>query len=190
MGGIIDVHWPFDSALGSLRSFGPRSRPDRPIDVLGVALSEDEGRLASRRGGALSLPAAGRRAPLPRNDFAPQLSQRGESKGSRVRHEDSKSHLLKLPVILQNSAHGERIIDLDAGELRSYLELDEASVNRLTSRFRCRPSPVVRFPRSTREQQAEEFRTMLETCEARSKSDIARITGVSRAWVTKVMKLR
>lgn len=106
-----------------------------------------------------------------------------------ARHENSKNLLVNLPIILQNSRHGQKIAAVDPAEVSKFLDLDREAIDRLTKRFfYLSPKPVTakRIPLD-RAALAEQWMALLQSGAAKNKADLARQFGVSRAWISKVM---
>jgi hypothetical protein len=79
---------------------------------------------------------------------------------------------------------------IDPFEVSNYLDLDAEAIQRLTKRFFYRTPKVdpQRKKSIDRAALAEEWKSMLDSGTALSRADIARKLGVSRAWVSKVMR--
>ena len=107
-----------------------------------------------------------------------------------ARLEPSKSLIVKLPIILQSNRHGQKIAAIDPMEVSKYLDLDKESIDRLTKRFFYVPAQSRKERRKPidRVALAEQWRTLIASGAAKNKADLARKFGVSRAWISKVMR--
>jgi len=108
----------------------------------------------------------------------------------RVRHDSSRIFHLILPILIQNSKHGEKIAAIDPEEVGKYLDLDQPAIARLTKHFfypakKNVPNQVA-IPLD-RVALAKQYAALIETGVVKNKAGLARYFGVSRAWITKVM---
>lgn len=109
---------------------------------------------------------------------------RGTSKNSKI-------FTVILPIIVYKITKGERELAIDSTEVQHYLDLPAEAVRRLTRRFQYpklrSSSQPVKVPLD-RKALAERYAELMSTGVCRNQADVARHFGVSRAWVTKVMK--
>jgi len=49
--------------------------------------------------------------------------------------QDTKTLVVNLPIILQNTPHGQKIAAVDPAEVSMFLDLDREAIDRLTKRF-------------------------------------------------------
>ena len=82
---------------------------------------------------------------------------------------------------------------LDTQKLEQYLHLSQDSIARLTSKFndekfRLKTKKDRVFRKLNRIDLAREYQKMIEDGLYKNKAELARSLGVSRAWITKVMK--
>jgi hypothetical protein len=105
-------------------------------------------------------------------------------------HENSNYILLRIPIEISNSAHGEKAIAVAEGPLHVSLPLSPAAVTRLQDRRLIRlPRPVTakRLPIDYAALQ-QIYRRMLAEGPYANQTDLARHLGVSRVWVSRVLK--
>jgi hypothetical protein len=105
-------------------------------------------------------------------------------------HENSNYILLRIPVEISNSARGEKAFFIAEVPLHVSLPLSPAAIARLQD---CR---LIRLPRPVRARRLpidyvelqQSYRRMLADDGFVSQADLARHLGVSRVWVSRVMK--
>lgn len=98
-----------------------------------------------------------------------------------------------LPFIYQNTGLRGKGLYLDTQKLEQYLHLSQDSIARLTSKFndekfRLKTKKDRVFRKLNRIDLAREYQKMIEDGLYKNKAELARSLGVSRAWITKVMK--
>ena len=128
------------------------------------------------------------RFPAKENPEARQSALRGHS--LRETHENSNFILLRIPVEISNSAHGEKAIAVAEALLSSILPLSPDAITRLQD------VRLVRLPRPVKTKRLpidyavlqQTYRRMLADDSFVSQADLARHLGVSRVWVNRVLK--
>ncbi len=108
----------------------------------------------------------------------------------RDKHGDSNHLSLEIPIKLCNNAKGAKHIVVDRSRIRYFLELthtdvDNLAVAELTEQER---PPTQSIKHINYVELAQEYGRRLESGEFHSRSVLARNLGVSRAWISKVMK--
>jgi hypothetical protein len=110
--------------------------------------------------------------------------------GLRETHENSNYILLRIPIEISNSARGEKAIAVAEAPLPSILPLTPDAITRLQDvRLIRLPRPVKtkRLPIDYAALQIT-YRRMLADGGFASQADLARHLGVSRVWVSRVLK--
>lgn len=105
-------------------------------------------------------------------------------------HENSNYILLRIPIEISNSAHGEKAIAVAQAPLSSILPLSPAAITRLQS------SRLIQPPRPARaKKQPIDYAALQQTCARMlidgpfsNLAELARHLGVSRVWVSRVSK--
>ena len=108
----------------------------------------------------------------------------------RETHENSNYILLRIPIEISKIAHGEKAIAVDEGPLHCSLPLSPAAITRLQDRRLIRlPRPVKtkRLPIDYAALQ-QAYRRMLADGGFVTQAGLARHLGVSRVWVSRVLK--
>ncbi len=113
---------------------------------------------------------------------------RGQS--LRETHENSNYILLRIPIEISNSAHGEKAIAVVEGLLHSSLPLSPDAITRLQG------CGLIRRPRPARakkqpidyEALQQSYRRMIAEGPFPNQTELARHLGVSRVWVSRVLK--
>jgi hypothetical protein len=86
---------------------------------------------------------------------------------------------------------GKRIFTLDTSRIKEFLDISDDCVTRLSKVF-CPPDYVLRRPEPRNRVEypvlAAEYMRLIASGECKDRADVARRFGVSRAWVTKVIK--
>jgi hypothetical protein len=105
-------------------------------------------------------------------------------------HENSNYIHLRIPIEISNSARGEKAISVAEGPPSSILPLSPDAITRLQGvRLIHRPRPVKakRLPIDYGALQ-QTYRQMLTEGGFASQTELARHLGVSRVWVSRVLK--
>ena len=105
-------------------------------------------------------------------------------------HENSNYILLRIPIEISSSARGEKAIAVAEGPLHCSLPLSPAAITRLQD------VRLIRLPRSARAKKLpidyvelqQIYRRMLAEGPFSNQTDLARHLGVSRVWVSRVLK--
>jgi hypothetical protein len=110
----------------------------------------------------------------------------------RETHENSNFILLRIPVEIHNSAHGEKAIAVAEAPLSSILPLSPDAITRLQgsgSRLLRRPRPA-RAKKQPIDYAAlqQTYRRMLAEGPFSNQTELGRHLGVSRVWVSRVLK--
>jgi hypothetical protein len=99
--------------------------------------------------------------------------------------------IIRLPFRFLNGPYGKRIFTLDTRRIKEFVDISDDCVARLAKVF-CPPiyvsksaTPKQRLDYSAL---ATEYQQLLSSGVCQDRADIARHYGVSRAWITKVMK--
>ena len=108
----------------------------------------------------------------------------------RETHENSNYLLLRIPIEITNSAHGEKAIAVAEAPLSSFLPLSPDAITRLQD------ARLIRLPRPVRAKRQpidyaalqQSYRQMIAEGGFASQTELARHLGVSRVWVSKVLK--
>ena len=96
---------------------------------------------------------------------------------------------LKIPVIFQKRKHGENKIHIDVKQFTKELPISSSLAERLTDSFGL---PIKHNLREKREpidriELAKTYSKLMENGTFKTKAELARHLGVSRAWITIVM---
>ena len=105
-------------------------------------------------------------------------------------HENSNYILLRIPIEIVNSARGEKAISVAEGRLNHSLPLSPAAITSLQDVHLIRlpqPVKVKRLPIDYAALQ-QKYRQMLDEGGFASQTELARHLGVSRVWVSRVLK--
>lgn len=105
-------------------------------------------------------------------------------------HENSNLVLLRIPIEISNIAHGEKAIAVAEGPLHCSLPLSLAAITRLQD------VRLIRLPRPVRPKKLpidyvelqQTYRRMLAKGLFSTQTELARHLGVSRVWVSIVLK--
>jgi hypothetical protein len=108
----------------------------------------------------------------------------------RETHENSNYILLRIPIEISNSAHGEKAFSIAEAPLSSILPLSPAAITQLQD------VRLIRLPRSVRAKKLpidyaalqQTYRLMFAEGEFASQAELAGELGVSRVWVNRVLK--
>ena len=96
---------------------------------------------------------------------------------------------INLPIIIKNSTNNHKGLFLNPHKLSSFIKISDKAILRLTGYFLIEdsfvPKPIRRKIAS--KSQAIEYNKLLKDGTFKNKAEIAKATGVSRAWITKVM---
>ena len=108
----------------------------------------------------------------------------------RARLEDSKILWMKLPIFLHNTQNGAKILVIDPARIHNYLDMSPDAVKKLTESF---IYPKVKYPVTNRKKlDLQEltglYNEMINSGQLKNRAAPAKHFGVSRAWITKVMK--
>jgi hypothetical protein len=105
-------------------------------------------------------------------------------------HDNSNYILLRIPIEINNSAHGEKAIAVAKDPLSSILPLSPDALTRLQDRRLIRLPRPVRAKRRPIDYAAlqQTYARMLAEGPFSSQTDLARYLGVSRVWVSRVLK--
>ena len=105
-------------------------------------------------------------------------------------HENSNFILLRIPIEISNIAHGEKAIAVEEGQLHCSLPLSPAAITRLQDARLTRFAQAARVTRPPIDHAAlqQKYRRMLADGGFASHADLARHLGVSRVWVSRVLK--
>ena len=98
----------------------------------------------------------------------------------------------KLPIIFYRIGHGGTQLTLDLSRIQDYLELSEEAMTHLHQSF---PQPnLYQLTANTKRGKkdykalAQGYQKMIDEGVCKNYADIAKHYGVTRAWITKVMK--
>ncbi len=105
-------------------------------------------------------------------------------------HENSNFILLRIPIEINNYARGEKAISVAEAPLHCSLPLSRAAITRLQD------VRLIRLPRPVRTKRLpidyaalqQTYRQMLANGGFASQEDLARHLGISRVWVSRVLK--
>jgi predicted aminopeptidase len=97
---------------------------------------------------------------------------------------------LRLPVIIRRVERGEAKLVVDTAQLGEFLALAPEDINRLASLLSRPPSEKTRALRKRIDYVAlrAQYEQLLLDGICATKADVARHVGVSRAWVSRVLK--
>jgi hypothetical protein len=114
------------------------------------------------------------------------------TRGSLLRetHENSNYILLRIPIEISNSGHGEKAIAVAEAPLSSILPLSPDSITRLQDvrLIRLPRSVKVKKPATDYVELQQVYRRILAEGPYANQADLARHIGVSRVWVSRVLK--
>ena len=104
-------------------------------------------------------------------------------------NENSNFIMLRIPIEISNSAHGEKAIAVAESPLRCSLPLSTAAITRLQD------VRLIRLPRPLRAKRVPiDYAELQQTCHRmlaegpfKSQTELARNLGVSRVWVSRVL---
>ena len=132
--------------------------------------------------------SAARKAPRHKTPEAREFAPRGHS--LRETDENSNYILLRIPIELSDSAHSEKAIAVAEGPLSSILPLSPDTIIRLQDVRLIHHSRPVRAKRLPIDYGAlqQTSRRMLTEGGFASQTELARNLGVSRVWVSRVLK--
>ena len=105
------------------------------------------------------------------------------------RPESSNFLILKIPVIIEKLACGERRGTVDRKSVIKYFKMSDEEIYRLTKYFSI-PGKLEVAQTSEqidRQSRAIKYKELIDGGYFRNQADLARHIGVSRAWITKVM---
>ncbi len=105
----------------------------------------------------------------------------------RVRHENSNSLKVNLPILIQNTRFGGKIIVVDCSRILNYLSLDSDAIKRLADRFSYMQEKKDSRPKRDGLILAQKYSSMLDSGAFCSRAELARFLGVSRARVAQVL---
>jgi len=91
---------------------------------------------------------------------------------------------------MHNSRYGAKVLVIDPSRIHNYLDISPEAVKKLTESFvypKVKEAPEKR-KRLDLEAMTETYREMLDSGEFKNKAALAKHFGVSRAWITKVMR--
>jgi len=95
-----------------------------------------------------------------------------------------------LPVVIRRVRRGEAKLDLNVSKLREYLKLAPTDLDRLTPLL---PAPTVKKLKPSRMRidyvtLKAQYERLLSDGTYATKADLARHMGVSRVWVSRMLK--
>jgi hypothetical protein len=96
--------------------------------------------------------------------------------------------VIKLPVTTATALYGETKLSLDIGRIDEYLNLSDGAKDRLAGFLEIPRKITMRLPRLNYLKLSGEYQDMLDNGEFKNRAELARHLGVSRAWITKVLK--
>jgi len=96
----------------------------------------------------------------------------------------------EIPIIFTNNTNGAKHIFIDRARLPFYLGLRPADLMNLRNDGLVEPETPVKTPRPRINYPllAQEYKKKLESGAFATRSDLAKSLGVSRAWISKVMR--
>jgi hypothetical protein len=105
-------------------------------------------------------------------------------------HENSNFILVKMPIEIHNLGHGQRLICMDSDRLPQELGLNEEAIGSLVQRGLVRLRPQKPRPKKRIDCEAlqQTCRRMLTEGGFASQIELASHLGVSRVWVSRVLK--
>ena len=105
-------------------------------------------------------------------------------------HENSNYILLRIPIEISNSARGEKAIAAAEAPLSSILPLSPGAIARLQDARLIRLQQPVRTKKLPTDYAAlqQTYRRMLSEGPFSTQTELARNLGVSRVWVSRVLK--
>ena len=108
----------------------------------------------------------------------------------RDRHGDSIHVRYEIPIVFANNPKGAKHIFIDYTRLPFYLNLLPADFVGLRKHGLIHPEAPVKVPRIRVNYPllAQEYQQKLESKEFVTRAELARSLGVSRAWISKVMR--
>jgi len=108
----------------------------------------------------------------------------------RERLDNSNYVLLKIPIEIHNLGHGQRLICMDSERLPEELGLNEEAIGSLVQGGLVRLRPQKPRPKKRIDYEAlqQTYRRMLAEGGFASQTELARHLGVSRVWVSIVLR--
>jgi len=103
----------------------------------------------------------------------------------------SKHNRLELPIFIAKSTNGKLKLTIDREELPNYLDLSLEKCYQLTEGFYLPETKIIKGSRVKIDYQklANEYKSLIDNGTVLNQADLARKLNVSRAWVTKVLKV-
>ncbi|HEX7356218.1 MAG TPA: hypothetical protein VF270_00750 [Ignavibacteriaceae bacterium] len=104
---------------------------------------------------------------------------------------DSKKNRLVLPLFIAKSNNNKLKLTIDREELPKFLNLSLKKCHQLTDGFYLPEIKIINKPRTKIDYKilAGEYKLLIENGTVLNQAALARRLNVSRAWVTKVLKL-
>ncbi len=114
----------------------------------------------------------------------------GRVEGLRAKHQDSITLNYELPIVFANNPKGAKHIFIDPARLPYFLAIHQRDMIALREAGLIQAEVPVRIPKIRIEYAAlaQEYLQKLNGGEFPTRADLARSIGVSRAWISKVMK--
>ncbi|MGB5874570.1 MAG: hypothetical protein WBH56_12680, partial [Bacteroidota bacterium] len=108
----------------------------------------------------------------------------------RERFENSNFTMVKIPIEIHNLGHGEKLTCMDSGRLPAELGLADHDILSLSERGLIRPRPQKPHQKNRIDHTAlrQTYHKMLNDGGFSSQAALARHLGVSRVWVSRVLK--
>jgi hypothetical protein len=97
--------------------------------------------------------------------------------------------MFEIPIIFINNNKGAKHIVIDRTRLPYFLSLSQTDIIGLREVGLIQPEARAKIPKMKIDYPslAQEYRQLLSSGVCKDRADIARLLGVSRAWVSKVM---
>jgi hypothetical protein len=108
----------------------------------------------------------------------------------RETHENPNFVLVKIPIEIQRLEHGPRLICMDSDRLQQELGLNEEAIGSLVQAGLVRPRPQKLRPKPRIDYAAlqQSYARLLSEGGFSSRAEFARHLGISRVWVSRVLK--
>jgi len=108
----------------------------------------------------------------------------------RERLEDSNFVLVEIPIEIHNLGHGQRLICMDSDRLPQELGLNDEAIGSLVQGGLVRLRPQKPRPKKRIDYEAlqQTYRRMLAEGRFSTQTELASHLGVSRIWVSRVLK--
>jgi hypothetical protein len=108
----------------------------------------------------------------------------------RERHHNSNFFWVRIPLEIRNSEHGEKVFSITEATVQSSLEISSGGIMHLRECGLILPfiTEKITRPRIDYVALQQTYRRMLDDGPFTTQTDLARHLGVSRVWVSRVLK--